>query len=285
MRKITILILTSVSVIFADPLLDLVSKDGILLGYENGVIVGYSHHISYPFFPVDPIASLTGCDPSFLKAIMRAESNFKVHALSWAKAMGVSQFVPSTASWIGLSNPFNPIFSTFKTCEYLKYLEKRFDTKEEVLWAYHDGEGNVRRKGPSRSARIYSERVLRYYEEYSSYERVEYFRDDLVFNLSLKIGKEGISVIFEGIGSIFGSIDADLTVEAPKGDWSIRIYPRLLWYFVPYLEYDGKTSFGVSILSWDLVNLDVNPFKPSFEISFWNLRIGFDEDPYVIYRF
>ena len=54
------------------------------------------------------------------------ESRFDAKAVSAKEAEGIAQFMPSTASWHGLANPFEPIEGLRHSAVYLRELLNRF---------------------------------------------------------------------------------------------------------------------------------------------------------------
>ncbi len=269
MRVTTLLILSLSVFLLSDPLIDLVQGDSVefYFGEQFGLLYKKSFYI--PTLPVDPILGFTNCDPNLMKAIMRAESDFRIHAESWAWAMGVAQFIPSTADWIGLRNPYDPVASSFKLCEYLNYLSRKFNTTEEVLWAYHDGETRVRKSGPTNAGRRYAKRVLKYRSEYVSTGKWEYFRDRiLVFtgvSYNVKDGSANLSTGFEA--SFMGILDGILGLEMGKEGvgYFTRSYLRLTYDFAPFVGFKNETFFwGLSYRSRDMI-----------------VEFGFDERPWL----
>ena len=289
MKRLALLILSLTAVLFADPLLDLIEGDSmeIHLGFENAFVYKKSFYL--PVLPVDPIVERTGCDPLLLKAVMRAESDFRIHARSWANAMGVAQFIPLTADWLGLNNPYDPVNSTFKLCEYLRYLSSKFDTIREVLWAYHDGETRVRRTGPTNAGKKYADRVLKYYEEYKRYDKKEFFQDRVLLmigvgysypdDLKLKTG-----IALSAIGVIDGVATLEIGTDGITG--SLDAYLRLSYGFAPSVGISGDgIGIGASYFSGG-VSLEITVLpKPNLLImydGFVGLSLG--DDVYLLLR-
>ena len=52
-----------------------------------------------------------GVDPALLKGLVQAESGFNPNAVSSVGAQGLTQLMPSTASGLGVTNPFDPLQS------------------------------------------------------------------------------------------------------------------------------------------------------------------------------
>jgi len=88
--------------------------------------------------------------PSLVAAVINAESEYNSTAVSNKGAVGLMQIMPSTAKFIAeelkiedyndlkLFNPsVNILFGTY----YLSYLYEKYDSDEEVLFAYNAGEG------------------------------------------------------------------------------------------------------------------------------------------------
>src|SRR5215475_10971516 len=61
-------------------------------------------------------------DPDFVNSVIKAESNFKVHAVSPKGAQGLMQLMPATAAQLGVSNAFDPKANVEAGTAYLSYL-------------------------------------------------------------------------------------------------------------------------------------------------------------------
>jgi len=91
-------------------------------------------------------------DPLLLWAIMHTESRYDPEALSWARAQGLMQLIPSTADWAAESAgiPFTPLeiyepkANVRLGAWYLRWLLDYFDGDLELaVTAYNGGPGNV----------------------------------------------------------------------------------------------------------------------------------------------
>lgn len=104
-------------------------------------------------------------EPQLVLAIMKAESNFDVDALSPKNAMGLMQLIPETAERFNVSNPYDAKQNIRGGMAYLRWLLAYFEGDVAlVAAAYNAGEGTVERyRGvpPYRETRAYVERILR----------------------------------------------------------------------------------------------------------------------------
>ena len=79
----------------------------------------------------------------FLTHLIWQESRFNPRAVSPAGAQGVAQFMPKTAAWRGLENPFDPIPAILKSAELLRDLIKQFGNLGFAAAAYNAGSKRV----------------------------------------------------------------------------------------------------------------------------------------------
>jgi hypothetical protein len=78
-----------------------------------------------------------------LAAQLMAESNFNPFATSTAGAQGVAQFIPSTASAYGLTDPFDPVAAIDAQAHLMSDLTRQFGSPELALAAYNAGPAPV----------------------------------------------------------------------------------------------------------------------------------------------
>jgi hypothetical protein len=77
----------------------------------------------------------------FFARVIWQESRFNARAVSRAGAQGIAQFMPRTADWRGLADPFDPIGALRHSASYLRDLRNRFGNLG--LAAYNAGPGRV----------------------------------------------------------------------------------------------------------------------------------------------
>jgi hypothetical protein len=79
----------------------------------------------------------------FFTRLIWQESRFKADAVSRVGAQGVAQFMPGTARWRGLADPFDPIAAIAKSAELLRDLRQEFGNLGLAAAAYNAGPGRV----------------------------------------------------------------------------------------------------------------------------------------------
>lgn len=93
-------------------------------------------------------ASMYGLAPSLLWTVAQRESGLRPCAVSRAGALGLMQLMPETASWLGVSDPFDPEQSIHGGARFLRMLLDRFDNDLALaLGAYNAGPGRVESYG------------------------------------------------------------------------------------------------------------------------------------------
>ncbi len=109
---------------------------------------------------------------SFVRAVIHTESRFSPSAVSSAGAMGLMQLMPSTAKFLGVTQPFDPRQNIYGGCKLLRLLANRFNGDMILVAAgYNAGAGAVLKYGgvpPYVETRAYVKSVLR---RYYAYER------------------------------------------------------------------------------------------------------------------
>ena len=94
--------------------------------------------------PADKSAALVnGLPLEFLTRLIWQESRFDEHAISRAGAQGIAQFMPKTAGWVGLGNPFDASEAIGKSAALLRDLRAQFGNLGLAAAAYNAGPKRV----------------------------------------------------------------------------------------------------------------------------------------------
>jgi membrane-bound lytic murein transglycosylase B len=104
---------------------------------------------------------------SFIKGVIRVESNFNYRAQSPVGAMGLMQLMPRTATFLGVSDAYDPRQNIMGGTKFLRRLANRYKgDMVQVLSAYNAGPGAVAKKDgtiPFPGAERYVRAVLKHY--------------------------------------------------------------------------------------------------------------------------
>ena len=104
-------------------------------------------------------------DPDLVNSVIKAESDFKVHAISRKGAQGLMQLMPGTASQLGVPNAFDPEANVDGGAKYLRELLEKYNFDlVKALAAYNAGPQRVEQFAgvpPYYETRAYVARVVR----------------------------------------------------------------------------------------------------------------------------
>jgi Transglycosylase SLT domain len=121
---------------------------------------------------IEKAATEFGLPAALINAVVKAESNYQVRALSPAGAQGLMQLMPATARELGVTDPFDIDQNIRGGAQYLRNMLDQFDGDVRLaLSAYNAGPGTVARYAgnvPYAETRAYVQRVLRYADQFSS---------------------------------------------------------------------------------------------------------------------
>jgi hypothetical protein len=92
---------------------------------------------------IERSAADNGLPVEFFTRLIWQESRFDPSAQSRAGAQGIAQFMPRTASWRGLANPFEPLEALRESAGYLHELRTTFGNLGLAAAAYNAGPGRV----------------------------------------------------------------------------------------------------------------------------------------------
>ncbi len=79
-------------------------------------------------------------DTGFFARLIWQESRFDPNALSPANAMGIAQFIRSTANLRGLKDPYNPAEALEHSAEYLGEMQRKYGNMGLAAVGYNGGE-------------------------------------------------------------------------------------------------------------------------------------------------
>lgn len=104
-------------------------------------------------------------DPDFVSSVIKAESNFKAHAVSPKGAQGLMQLMPATAAQLGVEDPFDPRANVEAGTAHLSALLNQYHNDPvKALAAYNAGAHRVQQYHgvpPYRETRVYVSRIVR----------------------------------------------------------------------------------------------------------------------------
>jgi soluble lytic murein transglycosylase-like protein len=104
-------------------------------------------------------------DPDFVSSVIKAESNFKPHAVSPKGAQGLMQLMPSTAAQLGVKDPFDPRANVEAGTAHLSDLLNQYHNDPiKALAAYNAGAHRVQQYHgvpPYRETRAYVSKIVR----------------------------------------------------------------------------------------------------------------------------
>lgn len=111
-------------------------------------------------------------EPELIKSMILAESNANQYAVSKAGAKGLMQLLDSTASYLGVDDPFDPQQNIFAGSRYLSQMLDIFGGNLDLaLAAYNAGPGSVYKYSgipPFPETRAYVAKVKKIYERICS---------------------------------------------------------------------------------------------------------------------
>lgn len=118
-----------------------------------------------------------------IRAVMHVESNFNPRAVSRKGALGLMQLMPSTATKMGVTDPFDPRQNVLGGVRLLRVLANRFDGDQTLtLAAYNAGQAAVLKYGgvpPYAETQRYVKRVLSHYARYRAARQQQQRQDAL----------------------------------------------------------------------------------------------------------
>lgn len=107
-------------------------------------------------------------DPALLRAVIKAESDFRQHVVSKKGAVGLMQLTPDTAATLRVGNVYDSVENIRGGAKQLRHLLNLYQGELPLaLAAYNAGVHRVKgQKMPKiRETRLYVRKVLRYYRQ------------------------------------------------------------------------------------------------------------------------
>jgi soluble lytic murein transglycosylase-like protein len=120
---------------------------------------------------IDKAAERHDLDADLIRAVVQAESDFDVDAVSHAGAEGLMQIMPETGKDLGLDEPFDAEANIEAGVKYLKIQMEEFKDLTLALAAYNAGPHKVKKyRGmpPYAETRGYVAKVMKTYERLKS---------------------------------------------------------------------------------------------------------------------
>ena len=120
---------------------------------------------------ISTVSKRHAVDPSLVKAVIEAESDFDSQAKSRAGAVGLMQLMPETARGLGITDLYDPSENIEGGVRHLKRLLAQFKRNVPLaLAAYNAGATNVKKYGdipPFKETQGFVARVLEYQKKYA----------------------------------------------------------------------------------------------------------------------
>ena len=114
-------------------------------------------------------------DPALLRAVIKAESDFRPHVVSRKGAVGLMQLTPDTAATLRVGNMHDSVQNIRGGAKQLRHLLNLYRGNLPLaLAAYNAGVNRVKNhKVPQiRETRAYVRKVLRYYKKFKTQQAI-----------------------------------------------------------------------------------------------------------------
>ena len=108
-------------------------------------------------------------DPKLVASLVTVESSFRPAAISSSGAIGLGQLKPTTAQWLGVRNPYDPLDNLLGTAKYLRFLLNKYNgSTPHALAAYYQGQGTIDRDGINDDSKYYISKIAKAFQTIST---------------------------------------------------------------------------------------------------------------------
>lgn len=108
-------------------------------------------------------------DPKLVASLVTVESSFRPAAISSSGAIGLGQLKPTTAQWLGVRNPYDPLENLLGTAKYLRFLLNKYNgSTPHALAAYYQGQGTIDREGINDDSKYYISKIAKAFQTIST---------------------------------------------------------------------------------------------------------------------
>jgi len=314
MKKLLMLFILLPSLLLAflnDPINFLTeSKPGMQVQfYTNGGKISIYYPIIYKIVSFNTFTE-TMRYPDIVKGLAYIESDFNIHALSYAGAMGIAQFKSDAAKDFGVANAWNPFQALLGADRVLRFYYEKYGDISTALAIYNVGETNFNKNKTMKEIGLkYAEKVLEASKNVSKNANlldrsVLYFQGGFVKNIDSTNIIVEIGSIFDIFGQVYFDISPKLITQiSTETAFSFELaekthiktdhfnsivigynlgYNKEGVYKGPIIGYSYFEPIGYSLEIWydfskplDIKNFSV---KAGYGQKDWRVSVGFDSD-------
>jgi hypothetical protein len=160
----------------------------------------------------------------FLTRLVWQESRFDARAVSRAGAQGIAQFMPGTAAWVGLVNPFDAAAAITKSAELLRDLKRRFGNLGLAAAAYNAGPKRVADwLARRRSLPLETQAYIRIVTGHSANEWTTSEPRQSSLQLPVAVPCPDIVKLFADLPPITGQDKQVAVSSAPEPAWGVQL--------------------------------------------------------------
>jgi hypothetical protein len=157
---------------------------------------------------------------AFFSRLIWQESRFDPFVVSSKGARGIAQFMPATATWRGLQNPFDPMEAIAKAAQLLDELRREFGNIGLAAAAYNAGSGRVRQWLARRQT---LPRETQHYVRVVTGQSAEDWRASAPATPELTTSTDIPCRPTEGAPATGPRAETSAAVPAPRFDWAVQL--------------------------------------------------------------